>query len=84
MENKSKKDRWDKAAIILKVLIPITIAAIGWYFTITYESAQNELTKTQIVIQSELTKTQIESEILKILINTTATYYLVDKQNDFV
>ncbi len=44
--------------LLLLYLIPIVIAAIGWYFTITYKSAQNELTKTQI-----------ETEILKILIS---------------
>lgn len=73
MENKSKKDRWDKTGIISKgiatIIIPIVIAVIGWRFTNSYKSAQNELTKTQIAIQSELTKTQIESEILKILIS---------------
>jgi len=69
LENRSKKDVWDKTGIILKVIMPVVIAGIGWHFTSTYKSAQNELARTQIAIQSELTKTQIESEIMKTLIS---------------
>jgi DNA-binding protein YbaB len=69
LENRSKKDRWDKTGIILKVIMPVVIAGIGGYFTSTYKSAQNELARTQIEIQNELTKTQIESGILKSLIS---------------
>lgn len=57
MGNKSKKDSWDKADIISRAIIPIIIALIGFYFTITYKAAQIKLTKAHI--ESEIIKTLI-------------------------
>jgi hypothetical protein len=57
-EDRSKKDRWDKASIIVKAAIPLIVAVLGLYFSNIYNSAQNELTKSHI-----------ESEILKSLMD---------------
>lgn len=53
-----KKTNWEKLDIISRIIISLTIACVGWYFTDTYQKEQHELNKTQL-----------ESEILKTAIN---------------
>lgn len=53
-----KNNHWRKIDILSRIIISLTIALVGWYFTATYQKEQHELNKTQL-----------EAEILKIAIN---------------
>lgn len=53
-----KNNHWEKFDILSRIIVTLTIAAVGWYFTATYQKEQHELNKTQL-----------ESEILKTAIN---------------
>ena len=52
-----KDNHWDIFDIFSRIIITLTIAAVGWYFTATYQKEQCELKKTQL--QSEILKTAI-------------------------
>lgn len=52
-----KKDKWEITDILSRIFISITIAAVGWYFSSTYQREQQELTKTKL--ETEILKSAI-------------------------
>lgn len=43
LDEQKKKDNWDKLNILTPILIPLSIALVGWFFTSNYNNIQNEI-----------------------------------------
>ncbi len=54
---KKKKDMWEKLQVIAPLLIPISIALVGWYFT-------NEHNKNQLQIQKSNNENQFHVAVI--------------------
>lgn len=55
-----KKDLWDKLQAIASFFVPITIAAVGWYFTEQYNNNQLELQNKSADRQNEIENIKLQ------------------------
>jgi len=80
----SKKDRdvWDKLAVVASLMVPLSVAAVGFMGTQYLHRQQEAETKGRLYIQLQTSREKADSDLRKSMFDTVISTFLKPKSRD--